>query len=225
MSRVGAPDAMREPRTGSSGLFGHRKEGTSVQALLISDRRRAARRRGSCSSSSSSRASSRSARPRSGSSPSASAGKLGDGQRDRLQRRGRLPGRAADAGPALQALAGLPVEKYPWVQVPAGEIGLVIAQVGAPLPIGAKSARLQSRVRRLRQRRGVPRRRRPEGRAAPGAAAGHAGADPPGRASSSSPSSEVYGKPVSTDLVDAFTPTACSAGELRAHAGAPEGRR
>ncbi|MFI5047331.1 MAG: SPFH domain-containing protein, partial [Acidimicrobiia bacterium] len=32
------------------------------------------------------------------------------------------------------------VGKYPWVQVPAGEIGVVIAQVGAPLPIGAKSA-------------------------------------------------------------------------------------
>ena len=32
------------------------------------------------------------------------------------------------------------VEKFPWVQVPAGEIGVVIAQVGNPLPIGAKSA-------------------------------------------------------------------------------------
>jgi hypothetical protein len=32
------------------------------------------------------------------------------------------------------------VKKYPLVQVPAGEIGVVIAQVGAPLPIGAKSA-------------------------------------------------------------------------------------
>ncbi len=32
------------------------------------------------------------------------------------------------------------VDKYPWVQVPAGEIGVVIAQVGKPLPIGAKSA-------------------------------------------------------------------------------------
>src|SRR5215472_11217612 len=32
------------------------------------------------------------------------------------------------------------VEKYPWVQVPAGEIGVVISQVGNPLPIGAKSA-------------------------------------------------------------------------------------
>jgi hypothetical protein len=32
------------------------------------------------------------------------------------------------------------VQKLPWVQVPAGEIGVVIAQVGEPLPIGAKSA-------------------------------------------------------------------------------------
>src|SRR5581483_2652642 len=32
------------------------------------------------------------------------------------------------------------VDKYPWVQVPAGGIGVVIAQVGEPLPIGAKSA-------------------------------------------------------------------------------------
>jgi SPFH domain / Band 7 family len=32
------------------------------------------------------------------------------------------------------------VEKYPWVQVPAGQIGVVISQAGAPLPIGAKSA-------------------------------------------------------------------------------------
>jgi len=32
------------------------------------------------------------------------------------------------------------VEKYPWVQVPAGEIGVIVAQVGKPLPIGSKSA-------------------------------------------------------------------------------------
>ena len=32
------------------------------------------------------------------------------------------------------------IGKYPWVQVPAGKIGLVIAQVGGPLPVGAKSA-------------------------------------------------------------------------------------
>src|SRR2546421_10760371 len=30
------------------------------------------------------------------------------------------------------------VEKFPWVQVAAGQIGVVIAQVGRPLPIGAK---------------------------------------------------------------------------------------
>jgi hypothetical protein len=32
------------------------------------------------------------------------------------------------------------VEKFPSVQVPAGEIGVVIAQAGRPMPIGAKSA-------------------------------------------------------------------------------------
>ena len=32
------------------------------------------------------------------------------------------------------------VKKFPWVQVPAGEIGVVVAQVGEALPIGAKSA-------------------------------------------------------------------------------------
>jgi hypothetical protein len=32
------------------------------------------------------------------------------------------------------------VTKFPWVQVPAGEIGVVIAQIGSPIPIGAKSA-------------------------------------------------------------------------------------
>ncbi len=32
------------------------------------------------------------------------------------------------------------VEKYPWVQVRAGEIGVVVAQAGRPLPVGAKSA-------------------------------------------------------------------------------------
>ena len=31
------------------------------------------------------------------------------------------------------------VQKHPWVQVPAGQIGVVIAQVGGPTPIGAKS--------------------------------------------------------------------------------------
>jgi regulator of protease activity HflC (stomatin/prohibitin superfamily) len=38
------------------------------------------------------------------------------------------------------------VEKHPWVQVPAGEIGVVVAQVGRPLPIGAKSARYRDEL-------------------------------------------------------------------------------
>jgi uncharacterized membrane protein YqiK len=32
------------------------------------------------------------------------------------------------------------VTKHPWVQIPAGQIGVVIAQIGESLPIGAKSA-------------------------------------------------------------------------------------
>src|SRR2546425_7298480 len=32
------------------------------------------------------------------------------------------------------------VVRYPWVQVPAGEIGVVISQIGDPLATGAKSA-------------------------------------------------------------------------------------
>ena len=32
------------------------------------------------------------------------------------------------------------VEKFPWVQVPAGQVGVVYAQIGEPLPLGAKTA-------------------------------------------------------------------------------------
>ena len=32
------------------------------------------------------------------------------------------------------------VERHPWVQIPAGQIGVAIAQIGSPLPNGAKSA-------------------------------------------------------------------------------------
>lgn len=32
------------------------------------------------------------------------------------------------------------VEKHPWVQIPAGKIGVVVSQIGEPLPTGAKSA-------------------------------------------------------------------------------------
>ena len=41
------------------------------------------------------------------------------------------------------------VEKHPWVQVRAGEIGVVVAQVGKPLPIGAKSAESLSELNRI----------------------------------------------------------------------------
>jgi uncharacterized membrane protein YqiK len=38
------------------------------------------------------------------------------------------------------------VQKFPWVQVPAGEIGVVLSQVGRTLPIGKKSARYDTRM-------------------------------------------------------------------------------
>jgi len=31
------------------------------------------------------------------------------------------------------------VDKHPWVQIPANHIGVVVSQVGQPLPTGAKS--------------------------------------------------------------------------------------
>ena len=73
------------------------------------------------------------------------------------------------------------VKKFPWVQVPAGEIGVVIAQVGDPLPIGAKSAVYKPEFGNFSDIATLRAARRPEGRAAAGAAAGHARADPPGR--------------------------------------------
>jgi regulator of protease activity HflC (stomatin/prohibitin superfamily) len=39
------------------------------------------------------------------------------------------------------------VDKFPWVQVPAGEIGVVVAQIGDPLPVGAKSAESKGDIR------------------------------------------------------------------------------
>jgi len=32
------------------------------------------------------------------------------------------------------------VRRYPWVQIPVGQIGIVISQIGGPIPVGAKSA-------------------------------------------------------------------------------------
>ncbi len=72
------------------------------------------------------------------------------------------------------------VLKYPWVQVPAGEIGVVIAQVGEPLPIGAKSAVFKSEFGNYIEPAMLHRQRRAEGRAAPGAPPGYHVAHPPG---------------------------------------------
>jgi uncharacterized membrane protein YqiK len=41
------------------------------------------------------------------------------------------------------------VDKFPWVQVPAGEIGVVVAQIGNPLPVGAKSAESKGDIRSI----------------------------------------------------------------------------
>ncbi len=92
------------------------------------------------------------------------------------------------------------IAKYPWVQVPAGEIGLVIAQVGAPLPVGAKSAVYKpefgdfSDVRTFLDAGGQKGVQRP--------------VLPPGTLAPIHPvaflviiSDEVYGQPVSTELV------------------------
>src|SRR3982751_3278471 len=91
------------------------------------------------------------------------------------------------------------VKKYPWVQVPAGEIGVVIAQVGAPLPVGAKSAVYRPEfgdfgdVRKFLENgggKGVERRVLPPGTLAP--------IHPV--AFMVITSRQVYGLPVSTDL-------------------------
>jgi hypothetical protein len=67
------------------------------------------------------------------------------------------------------------VEKYPWVQVPAGEIGVVIAQVGSALPIGAKSAVYKKEFGNFSDLRHFLQLGVAEGRAASGVAARLAG--------------------------------------------------
>ena len=107
-------------------------------ALSHSRRARGGRGRRSSSSSAASR---RSARRRSVSSPSASG--AGSARTTSIAMNGEagfqldllMPGLRFKLWPVFS------VAKYPWVQVPAGGIGVVIAQVGAPLPVGAKSAR------------------------------------------------------------------------------------
>jgi hypothetical protein len=92
------------------------------------------------------------------------------------------------------------VTKYPWVQVPAGGIGLVIAQVGSPLPVGAKSAVYRpefgdfSNVERFLAeggQRGVQRRVLPPGTLAPIHPVAFLVIT----------SDEVYGEPVSSELI------------------------
>ena len=69
--------------------------------------------------------------------------------------------------------------KHPWVQVPAGEIGVIISQVGAPLEVGAKSAVYNEALANFSDVRELHRQRRPEGRATSGAPSRHAAAAAP----------------------------------------------
>ena len=73
------------------------------------------------------------------------------------------------------------VTRHPMVQIPAGLVGVVIAQVGAALPIGAKSAAYKPAFGNFQDLEAFVDRWRREGRAAPGAAARHRRADPSGR--------------------------------------------
>ena len=143
-----------------------------------------------------------SARRRSVWSPSASAsGSSTTTTRSRsTARRATRPTCSCPA--ALEVLAVLRVEKLPWVQVPAGEIGVVIAQVGQPLPIGAKSAVYKPEFGNFTRPRRLHRAGRPEGRAAARAAAGHARARSTRSASWSSPSAKSTACRCRRDLVE-----------------------
>ena len=74
------------------------------------------------------------------------------------------------------------VKKFPWVQVPAGEIGVVIAQVGAAAADRRQERGVQARVRQLlRPRTTSSSDGGQKGVQRPVLPAGHARADPPGR--------------------------------------------
>jgi uncharacterized membrane protein YqiK len=123
------------------------------------------------------------------------------------------------------------VQKHPWVQVPAGEIGVVIAQVGAALPIGAKSGLYQAEFgnfSNLRQfielggQKGVQRPVLPPGTLMPIHPVGFLVLTP----------QQVYGLPVAPDLVAAakstggtLTPASLGLGpeQLRVVVIAPQG--
>ena len=91
------------------------------------------------------------------------------------------------------------VGKFPWVQVPAGEIGVVIAQVGEPLPIGAKSAVYRKEFANFTDLRGFVKSSGQKGVQRP--------VLPPGTLVPIHPvaflvvtKSEVYGEPISPEL-------------------------
>jgi hypothetical protein len=73
------------------------------------------------------------------------------------------------------------VTKHPWVQVPAGQIGAVIAQVGQPLPIGAKSAVYRPEFGNFTRPENICREGWPEGCVEAGAISWHTRAHPSGR--------------------------------------------
>ena len=103
--------------------------GIVIVVIVLSLCARAARRR-----------SVRSARPRSGWSPSGSGSKkLADDNPIAFHGEAGYQAELLMPGLRFKLWPIFGVKKFPWVQVPAGEIGVVIAQVGAPLPIGAKS--------------------------------------------------------------------------------------
>ncbi len=102
-------------------------------------------------------------------------------------------------GLRFKAFLVFSVDKYPWVQVPAGEIGVVIAQVGQPLPIGAKSALYKKEFANFSNLRGFIRNGGQKGVQRP--------VLPPGTLVPIHPvgflivtKSEVYGEPISPEL-------------------------
>src|SRR4029077_7604158 len=62
------------------------------------------------------------------------------------------------------------VAQHPWVQVPAGEIGVVISQIGERLPTGAKSALYRPEFGKFTHLRAFLEKRGPKGGAGAGVA-------------------------------------------------------
>ncbi|MBN2239624.1 MAG: hypothetical protein JW712_07610 [Dehalococcoidales bacterium] len=92
------------------------------------------------------------------------------------------------------------IEKYPWVQIPAGEIGVVYSQVGNALPVGAKSAKYHEKLGNFSDitvfvenggEKGIQRPTLPPGTLAPYHPLGFLIIT----------KSQVYGKPISPELI------------------------